>query len=62
VERGEPKEIHCAIGTPSTDNMKKCGGYSNWGCPENMTCEYTPEAQRADDAMGTCVPSSSAAQ
>jgi hypothetical protein len=35
--------------------MKRCGGLANWACPENMECEFAPDAHTIDDAMGTCV-------
>jgi hypothetical protein len=56
VHHGEPKEVHCAINAASTGNMKKCGGYSNWACPENTTCDLGPTAERGYDVMGDCVP------
>ena len=56
IHNDEPKEIHCAVNASSTGHMKKCAGFSNWGCPENMTCRLSEEARRADDAFGECVP------
>ena len=56
VYHGEPKEVHCAPNAASTGNMKKCGGYSNWACPENMTCDLGTTAVRGYDVIGDCVP------
>lgn len=51
---GEPEMIHCAINASSSSNMQRCAGYSNWACPEKMTCqEIDPHV---DDAEGICVP------
>lgn len=56
VYHGEPKEVHCAPNAASTGNMKKCGGHSNWACPEDMTCELGPNAEHGFDVSGDCVP------
>lgn len=50
---GGPKEVFCAINEAGSSQMKRCGGFSGWQCPENMTCETT---EQGFDVMGTCVP------
>jgi len=54
IHGGVPNEVHCAPNASSASNMQKCGGFSGWGCPENMTCRIPPDI---DDAMGICVSS-----
>lgn len=56
IHNDDPKEIHCSANAAYSSHMKKCAGYSNLGCPENMTCQLSEEAKRADDAFGDCVP------
>lgn len=51
-----PGMVLCSISAQFSSHMKICGGFSGWGCPENMHCVFTPEAARADDATGTCEP------
>lgn len=53
---GSPKQVHCAASASSTGHMKRCGGYSGWGCPEDMRCEVPADHGFDDDALGTCVP------
>ena len=62
IYRGEPKEVHCSADARFSSHMKKCAGFSNWACPEDMRCALSEEAQRADDAMGECVPKGAAAK
>ena len=50
---GESNDVFCSRDARSSRATWPCGGYSNWQCPENMTCEH--DDPRADDAMGTCV-------
>jgi hypothetical protein len=54
IHDGAPNQILCALGASGSSNMKLCGGYSNWRCPEKMRCEGINPNE--DDAMGTCVP------
>lgn len=56
VYPGEPKEVHCAVNAASSGHMKKCGGFSNWACPENMRCDFGPSGQQGFDVLGDCVP------
>jgi hypothetical protein len=55
VHNGNPKEIHCAVNAASSSHMKRCGGLANWACPENMRCAFGPDAEKTDDALGSCV-------
>ncbi len=46
--------VICAPNASSSSHMKRCAGFANWLCPENMRCEMEPN--HGFDAMGTCVP------
>jgi hypothetical protein len=50
---GESSDVFCASNEASSSHLSRCGGYSGWACPENMTCA---REDRAFDGFGTCVP------
>ena len=52
IHQGAPNQILCALNASGSSHMKRCGGYSNWGCPENMRCDGMDPTR--DDTV-TCV-------
>lgn len=50
------KMVICSFNEASSSHFTRCAGYANWLCPENMECAMSPDAQKIDDASGTCQP------